>query len=427
MNFLSFFNTIDPLILSECRQEYKKYYNALGIMMIIILILTIIGISSILVQIGLNTLLSIFGGFFFAFFFLMYYRLNIISISSVASQHEDQEQMPRNEFLFRDVVKFVPITIFSWFVSSGLMTLIYGEKLAIIGRALGMKNLGWFSNYTLLKEGLENFEFWLFNIAVFVMFSLPLFCFYYIREIRNGQYNYLNNNYQNSLILTQYNYCMDAYETILRDKAGVMLRKNFNPEKSFLQNPYTEKAVDINGEYSVPLIMADKIETKIAEEIHCTICGNLGNESPENGICVSCYELTGINEHDLDELCNKVYEFMNAKYGINSKIIAKFKDIPVIENTGWEKYLKCKVEYFMNTIYYVDEVYSKGQIQETLVKLYTYQFQNDDKNILGLALKNSYDYFQNTKQFNEVLRLYTYVSEVRNDETSSFFIITKEQ
>ena len=426
MEFLSFFNAIDPIILSDCRPEYKKYYNALGIMIIILFLLSILGIYSILTQIGLNDIASALGGFFFSFFFLMFYRLNIISISSIASDYEERNLLPKNEFLFRDLIKFVPITIFSWFIASGLLTLIYQSKLEVLHHALKIKNAGWFTNYILLKQGLGTYELWVFIIAVFVIFCLPLFSFFYIKEIRNGQYNYLNNNYQNSLILSQYNYCKDAYEIILREKAGKYLRDDFDVERSFIENPYEEKEVEINGEYSVPLIMSDKIAIKEIQEITCRLCGNLGEESFEEKVCDACYQNSPDTDEEIQEISTKVYDYMKEKFGTVEEIIFKFKDIPIIENLPLKKYFSCKIEHFINNIYYIEDIVSIGVIQESLVKLYSYQIDETNKEFLGYALKNCVDFFNVTKQYDEELRLMNYTSISKNDEVKSFHRINRE-
>ncbi len=426
MNFFLHLIAVDSLLLNKCDVTLRKYYNYLGIMVFILGIVAFLSAYEIFYSIHAGVLISILLGILMTLIIWNYYRFLLITISSIASYNPST--MLDSKFNYQDLHKFYPLIIIASFLSIGMMLILFDHQIILQTDGQDLKYFGFVSKIILLKKLIGINSVLLFSLIYILLFVLPLIIRLYVKEIRNGQYEYIKNNFENSMIKDQFEYCRDAYEIILKEAAKPMEVKGFSIENSFVKDPFKDRMIELNGEVSTPLIMSEQLkEDKInANLVQCHYCKRSTIKFIEDtfGIkCMQCKKTSVTDDLELDYINNIIYKFVLEK---SSK---EFERISISFNAGNETIgvkdfypshflpFDCvEIGVFM---FAIPSGYGLYEVEELLLKLYSY-FIYREENYLGNGLFLVFNYFESKNRIEKLAQIEYYINHYNSVETEEY-------
>lgn len=425
MVFLLHLIAVDSILLDKCDTGLKKYYNYLGIMVFLIGVVAFISAYEIFYSIHSGRILSILLGLMMTFIIWNYYRFLFITISSIASYNPNT--MLDSKFSYQDIHKFYPIIIIASFLSIGMMLLLFDNQIMIQIQGEDNRYVGFVSKIILLRDLIGTSSVLVFSLLYVTLFILPLIIRLYVKEIRNGQYEYVKNNFENSMIKDQYEYCKDAYEIMLKNAAKPIEIQRFDIENSFVKNPFIDRIIELNGEVSTPLIMSEVIkEDKVNDNlVQCSYCKRLTIKFVEEEFgrkCLQCKRTAVTDDLELDYINKYIYQFVLKNSDLKVEKISIFirNGGDIIENDFYPSiYLPITCDRLENNSFSISKGYGMYEVEELLLKLYSYVAMNES-DYYGLGMFLVFNYFESKNRVEKLAQIEYYINHYNSVETDAY-------
>ncbi len=263
MNALLYIASVDPVLIDRCRPRQRLYHSMLGLSLLVYAFITALAVMYVVELLGASHFFAGIVGLLFAGMLLNLYRFFFITISCRATY--DTGLKLTNHPTFADAWRLSLLGFMGTAVSLCLLVFLYRHTIHAVIPAdeagMGMAaRLRWLYGY------LGALVYNVLLAAMVALYLLPMILKLYFRPFRNGEYEWLRNQFENQRIRDQYTYMKDAYTLTLKEATGSWLRKDFSPGDSFVPDPFTHKLLDPDARVNIPIAMVETIEYKAIEK-----------------------------------------------------------------------------------------------------------------------------------------------------------------
>ncbi len=239
----------DPVIAYRCKPRQQAYLYGLSIGVLFVGLFSVLTGWKLSIWAGSTPLPAILLGGIFSMMLTNLYRFMLTSIACRATY--DRHLKLRNTLRTADVWR-LGLLAMPGIVVAGTMLLWWHPatwqsadtvQVGLTGRLMQAKDaLGWVL-YPWLVLGL-------------LLWWLPLLAKQYLRPLRNGEYEWLRNQFENQRIRDQYAYMKDGWLLILKEATENKLRIGFDENIAFIPDPFVGKLLDADARVNLPLAMA---------------------------------------------------------------------------------------------------------------------------------------------------------------------------
>jgi len=273
------------------------------------------------------------------------------------------------------------------------------------------ENAGIANHFSVLWQQLGSYLFLWMGCGLLLWWT-PLLAKQFIKPLRQGEYEWLRNQYENQRIRDQYAYAKDAWISIISRAVNGPMREGFDPDSSFVKDPFAGKLLDANAAVNVPLAMADdtalyagieqtkqnlqSVETGVIQDCDFCAASGLPVSLLETGLarCKKCEAEAIDDEDELHKIFAEALLFFESKHvGLPRYIrprfatpqeIASFNQQQFIPTSGFDSRpvglaAAPAITNQLDTIF-IERGFSKGRVFATIIHelVHVWQFNNLD-------------------------------------------------